>query len=532
MAQDTTGLYGSGFYSTDLRGRRLQIDFDADLPMLAPNEAPMLAISSKSKQPTNDSEPEWMEDEYFITRSIKATYVVLQADNAAANDYVAYLQFESKNDMMALEAPPYLADLDDYDAVSPTNTQTLILQVVETGGTTDQDTMYIIAEKKGVEQAGMWRTVDVSARYTSEVTTDPTGYFLLIGHAEDVGTFHMSDAGACNDISDHSGAIALDECVVLSSDKDIWTGGVPGEDFDSPDATAQSNSVVVNILTPNIANKGFREGSGLPEESRKGIRTYSNYVQIFKTVGSITGTAEARGYIGTPEHQRVLKRKGKEHAHDQEWAIITNGAKAGTLTEESPRRTMGGLGVGLTDKSGFIKTHHPGTATANATSGDGVYCIPDDHDEFFYALDAVAERLFDGRVGSDKRILFCSNKLIGRFSRYAQGLKSTAYSTVWNLDPTAGNRFAEYGLRVKTIITSYGDIELIRHPSLTGALENYGFFLDDSLFKVMPYRGTKLNLNEQLPGYDKIVDYYLTETTVKLKHEQEHGIIKLVASAL
>lgn len=521
MAQATAFKYGSGFWNGGAaEDRRLVIDMSSKIGMLNPKETPFFVLLNQAgKMDAAQAKFEWLEDEDFISRSFKADWVV--NTTVDATDTVGYLKLKTPADMQALEAPPYQATRTNYST-----TDSMFVKLSD--GTND---LYLIIEKGGVQGAGKWRTLGLGldcdpavfdATWATAGQVD-AGYFVLVGAALDA-TFDLTATANFDDLEAHGVNSYTDECVVLGGSSTL-DGAVANVAWNTSTA-----DITVTVYTPNsIGGGGFYEGSGLPEESRKGVRLLDNVTQIFKTTFSITGTAVASKYVSGPELARIRNKKGKAHKIDIERALLTNGEKTITADADSPKRTTRGLGIGKTDKSGFIKTHHPGTAT---TAAGSVYCIKHvagtPAAAFWTDLDEAAERIFDDQVaGSDSKILFCSMKWLGAFTQNA----NLTGGNSWGFDPKMGGDMV-YGIRVKGYQTAFGRVNIVGHPMLRGDLEDYAFFMDmkNVSLKTLPGRATHLVPNAQNPGDDAIKEYYLTELGLKVEHEVTHGILRLVAS--
>lgn len=521
MAQAQDFKYGTGFPAgSDVADRRLVIDMAKQIGMLNPKETPFFVLLNQAGKMTADQPKfEWTEDEDFRTRSFKADWFVI--DDDGDDTKFGYIKLKTPLDLQGLEAPPYQSTRTNY--VPGTD---IYLKLSD--GTND---LYLILEKAGVQNAGKWREIGTgldldpatfAATFAAASAAD-AGYVIAVACAADA-TFTFQTVANHDDMECHGVNSYTDECVIVGGSSTL--GGAVA-------ATAWNTStadITVTVLTPNAhAGGGFYEGSGLPEESRKGVRLLSNYTQIFKTKLSITKTAMASRWVSGPELARIRRKKGIQHKVDIERALLTNGAKTISTDADSPKRTTQGLGIGQTDKSGFIKTHHPGTATTHAGS---TYCVRHvagtPSANFWTDLDAVAEAVFDDQInGGDSKILFCSQKWLGAFTQNA----NLTGGNPWGFDPKMGSDLV-YGIRVKGYQTAFGRVNIVSAPMLRGDLENYAFFADMSniSLKTLPGRATHLVTNAQTPSDDALVEYYITELGLKLEHEVTHGIIRLVAS--
>ena len=106
---------------------------------------------------------------------------------------------------------------------------------------------------------------------------------------------------------------------------------------------------------------------------------------------------------------------------------------------------------------------------------------------------------------------------------------SDAYPVVYMFD--GHNVFfdedATYGIRVKNLITTYGDLKVIYDPLLEGSYKGYGFVLDPEniRYAYLDGRDTKLYTDIQDNDIDGVIDEYLTECSLELRLPQTHMMI-------
>jgi len=541
------GKYGSGFYGSDLDGRRMVIDMSKKIHMLSPTDTPFyVLLGQTAKETAQNPKFEWMEDEYFTLRTVKCKFGVI-----AATHSFSYLRFDSPNDIQALEAAPFKSTAADYmlDGSEVLVKLTLAEHTHDTAADGSGDIMWVILEKNAVNNAGTWRSVSAND-YGGTLTTDATGYVIPLAWQDSSET--IDNHGVT--YSARTGTMATSEAICLDlesggADEGLWstvinavssTTVMDGFDKAVGSATGTEYDCYLQVYTPNFLNEdasyaagGYYEGSGLPEETRKGVRLSSNYTQIFKTPYTITNTAISTSYIGGDELARLRARKAIQHKIDLEQALLFNGAKAiDATTSESPKRVTAGLGIG-TAQAGFIKSHSAGQATANATSGTGLYCIGgkgDAYDDFYPELMAALEKIFDDSiVGSDTKMMFCSQKWLGAFTKYSGTSATAPFPNVTTM--TMGDPEATFGLRVMKYMSPYGVVNVIPTPVLRGFYEDYAVILDfaNISLKVLPGRDTHIVTNAQGNDEDGLKEYILTEMGLKVMHEQTHGILKLVS---
>ena len=87
---------------------------------------------------------------------------------------------------------------------------------------------------------------------------------------------------------------------------------------------------------------------------------------------------------------------------------------------------------------------------------------------------------------------------------------------------------ATFGIRVKNLITTYGDLKVIYDPLLDGPYKGYGFIVDTEniRYAYLEGRDTKLLTDIQANDVDGVMDEYLTECSLELRLPKTHMLIK------
>lgn len=542
-----TNLYGSGWANSGPLeigngiSRRLVMAIDDQLWNISPAQTPFLVMLNKiSRSSVPQPRYEWQEDADFNIRSFKCDFVV----SRGANDAATWLKLRSPSDLQGLESVPYWQSAASYDV-----TDLLLYKLtIDDGGVTV--TAWIILEKNGVENAGQWRTIDVSATPAAggdipldaaiDVTIDPVGYFIMIGATDGAATFNFSSLAAVDSVAWHhdtNGSIKSNECVILDTvvagrDGVIAVTGAPSlvaiatdNDFTPAGGagTAEEHDCYVQVYTPDMFQQGYFEGAGLPQESHRGFNMNYGLTQIFKTPYSITETARATQYQGPDEWMRKKVRKTRQHKLDMEQAFIFQGVP--TIDDpysDSPRRTSGGLGLGITvaANAGYIRTFNPDIIGATSHS-DSALMIDDTASTFFSHMNDMMELIFEDHViGSDEKILLHGSKWATM--AYEAGIDSSGFQ--WRPSTTRNETF---GFAVSTLVGPHGTLRMVRHPFFRGYWENYGLILDPANISYRFLRDTKLVPNSQANDADAYQEYLITEAGLQVKHEQTHAICKL-----
>ena len=224
-----------------------------------------------------------------------------------------------------------------------------------------------------------------------------------------------------------------------------------------------------------------------------------NYTQIFRTPISLTNTENASELYGGNDRKMQILKASIEHKRDIANAIYFGQRKQVTdATTGRPRRTMGGILEFMAAGSD--------TCAFDASSNKMTY------NNF---NKGVAQKLF--AHGSNKKLLIAGPKLINAINSWAEKKIVTDVAT----DTT-------YGVRVKNLVTSYGDLTVLYDPLLSGATYSaYGFALDMENIRYAFLRGrdTKLYTDIQSNDVDGIVDEYLTECSIEFKQPKTHILI-------
>ena len=200
---------------------------------------------------------------------------------------------------------------------------------------------------------------------------------------------------------------------------------------------------------------------------------------------------------------------------DIEYSMLINGAHTLDATNENPKRTMEGFGVG-TDSLGAIKS-------LNGYSNTDLQF--DISDNKLDDLDKITEALFkDSLSGSMRKTAFVSNKWL------KQIVSATRTDAATNLVAEMGTN-ATAGLRVTTYYGPIGELEFIVHPLLNSSLEDYGLVVDFANVNWRPLRTRDMQLRTNViqDGRDGQTNEWMCEAGMEIRNEQTHGIIKLVA---
>ena len=256
-------------------------------------------------------------------------------------------------------------------------------------------------------------------------------------------------------------------------------------------ATAINADAAVLNLGPAMAeNSSLRNIVSTQEDA------VYNYTQIFRTPISLSGTEEASMLHGGKDRAYQRRKASLEHKRDIARAMYF-GQRKEDMSGGAPRRTMGGLMEFLGNS---------------------------EHVAFNEATLPITYRNFDAQVakaafahGSGEKLLIAGPYLASAINCWAEN------KLVSNVDSDT-----TYGIRVKNLVTTYGDLKVIYDPLLdAGGYSGYGFVIDPENVRYVHLDGrdTKLNIGVQNNDVDGIIDEYLTECSIEVRLPKTHVLI-------
>ena len=221
-----------------------------------------------------------------------------------------------------------------------------------------------------------------------------------------------------------------------------------------------------------------------------------NYTQIFRTPIALSGTEAASKMHGGRDRAYQRRKASLEHKRDIARALYF-GQRKEDVSGAAPRRTMGGLIEFLSGEDTQV--------AFDSTSKPLTYRSFDSE---------VAAAAF--RHGSKEKLLIAGPALASAINSWSE---SRLVSDI--------AEDATYGIRVKNLITTYGDLKVIYDPLLEGAYKGYGFVLDPEnvRYAYLDGRDTKLYTDIQDNDVDGVIDEYLTECSLELRLPKTHMMI-------
>lgn len=495
--------YGTAFKNPD----EFKLDMSERVHMLGATSVPFLSWLQKVRTKTATQVMfSWIESEPFILRDIRAK-IIRSTDDSG---FIWALKLQTGADWMAFAAA---AKADAWDEYNP-----LIYMTIYLASNTAKAYKFTIeapALRLGMTQRTIYQTDGGAASSLTGVLNA-----IVIYDTQKTASKVGGAADEVSAVSTQAGPADMGDWVTtMNGDKDVF----------------------VSISTPNDFLKGYAQGSGLPNESRRTSRSLRNYTQIFKTPMSVSGTMQAisaNGGTYTGDDLAKLRYdKGIEHKIDIETAILFQGGGVegtdwgelsvvnGVPTYENPITRFKGMGVGLA-VNGLTAT--PGCIITKNADLDNRFILTVASADMG-ALNDLMDALFDDNVDnpSGRKTCFCSKKWLGVLSKLALKTAGNAESIF-----TFGTRIAapgELGIIVKTITTPMGSLDFVELPRLRGKYEDYGLVVDFERIEWKPLvgRATFLKSNAGKQDLDGTLDFYLTEGGFKMMHESCHAVIKL-----
>lgn len=248
-----------------------------------------------------------------------------------------------------------------------------------------------------------------------------------------------------------------------------------------------------------VIGPAFEEGSKSGDSNTTKLVKVTNYTQIFKTKFGVTQTENAsKLYLSANPggDLRYLRAKyGIEQAKKMERAYWFNEKKEVTGPDGKPLRLTGGILEAI-------------IAAGNV------------QDEAASALTETEFRTFlqnyAFKYGSSEKYFFCGNIVLGYLESFAANKLYIVPS-----DKT-------YGVEVRKYQSSFGTLNIIRHPMFENQYAGIGVVLDLSTIKhcTLNGRDTLLETNIQDNDADEEVDQYKTEAGLQRVNFEKNALLK------
>ncbi len=250
-----------------------------------------------------------------------------------------------------------------------------------------------------------------------------------------------------------------------------------------------------------IIGPAFEEGSKSGDSNTTKLVKVTNFTQIFKTKFGVTLTADASKLYpaDAAKDLKYLRAKhGIEHAKKIERAYWFGEKKEVVGPDNKPLRLSGGI-LEAINSAGNVQDE----ASSGLTEA-----------EFRTFLQNYAFK-----YGSSEKYFFCGNIVLGYLESFSAG----------KLQTVPGEK--TYGVEVRRYISSFGTLNIVRHPMFDNQYSGIGVVLDLSTVKHCPLNGrdTVLETSIQENDADEQVDQYKSETGLQRVNFEKNALLKGVA---
>tara|TARA_R110002020_G_scaffold155279_3_gene336165 strand:+ start:4002 stop:5444 length:1443 start_codon:yes stop_codon:yes gene_type:complete len=426
---------------------------------------------------------EWMEDEYFIKRSVKTPIVSTDvADTATGgiNGHHTVVKFRRQAQMEMFEVGAiYAASVAGGSAALQTAVTHFLCVAIGKGVNLSSPT------DKHVQFVGLHIKSSDSTVYQVEQCAD--GSDLITADASGILTLtYVATAGQYGTTANYASQGLFQAETAFLDDNEFKVAG---------------------------GNGTYAEGAAVGSETRKKVRRLSNCTQIFREPYTITRTARVSEQYGGPELARLQARKLAQIKANVEYAMLFNGAKSLDSSSANPQRTFAGLGVG--GSTGVIQTNNADVDSSLQFANSGGTQAQ---------FDAVIEHIFqDTMDGSMEKTVFASNKWLLKMTAMVRADSSSNMNAMMGEEEKAG-------LRVMSYMGPVGTLNFVPHPMLRGAYEDYAVAVDFANFDARVLAESDFQLRRDIvqDGSDGQTDEWLVELGPEIRQEQTHAIMKLV----
>lgn len=266
-------------------------------------------------------------------------------------------------------------------------------------------------------------------------------------------------------------------------------------------AGATSAAAILDNDNLLIIGPAFEEGSKSGESNTTKLLKVTNFTQIFKTKFGVTGTEDASKLYpadASKDLKYLRAKHGIEHAKKIERAYWFGEKKEVTGPDGKPLRLSGGI-LEAINSGGNVQDE----ASSSLTETEFRNFLRD------YAF----------KYGSNEKYFFCGNIVLAYIEGFAAGRLQIV--------PSDKN----YGVEVRKFLSSFGSLNIIRHPMFDQSYSGMGVVLDLSTVKHCPLNGrdTVLETNIQDNDADEEVDQYKTETGLQRTNFEKNALLKGVS---
>ena len=247
-----------------------------------------------------------------------------------------------------------------------------------------------------------------------------------------------------------------------------------------------------------VIGPAFEEGSKSGDSNTTKLVKVTNYTQIFKTKFGVTLTADASKLYPAEvvKDLKYLRAKyGIEHAKTTERAYWFGEKKEVVGPDNKPLRFTGGI-VEAINAAGNVQDE----ASSGLTESEFRNFLRD------YAF----------KFGSSEKYFFCGNIVLGYLESFSAS----------KLQVVPGEK--TFGVEVRRWISSFGTLNIVRHPMFDNQYSGMGAVLDLSTVKHCPLanRDTALETSIQENDADEQVDQYKSEVGLQRTNFEKNALLK------
>lgn len=261
---------------------------------------------------------------------------------------------------------------------------------------------------------------------------------------------------------------------------------------------ASAGSVADNAFLRNCG-PAMVEGSDLPSARHVGSSLASNWVQTLRKPVELSGRLGASATLTENERARQRQSVFAELERDIEHAIVFGAADGDT-----------------TDASGVIATSTGGILQSITTKIDNVGGAMS-----LSRFHTFADLAFE--FGSPEKWMLCGSTVLGAIHDLYLG----------KLEVRSAEGAA--GLKLRSVLTPYGTLNLLHHRQFTGSYAGYGVVVDPAQVEVRYMAGDRglphLREDVRRDGKDAIVDEWFAELGLQWGSEKHHAVMKGVTGA-
>ncbi len=248
-----------------------------------------------------------------------------------------------------------------------------------------------------------------------------------------------------------------------------------------------------------VIGPAFEEGSKSGDSNTTKLVKVTNFTQIFKTKFGVTQTENASKLYPSGNPGADLKylraKHGIEQAKKIERGYWFGEKKEVTGPDGKPLRLTGGILEAIV-AAGNVQDEAASSLT---------------EPEFRSFLQNYAFK-----YGSSEKYFFCGNTVLG----YLEGF-ATSKMYVVPSDKT-------YGVEIRKFQSSFGTLNIVRHPMFDNQYAGIGVVVDLSTLKHCPLNGrdTMLETNIQDNDADEEVDQYKSEVGLQRCNFEKNALLK------